>query len=102
MSTQTSGPQAETDPLSDQLSELTQRALAFYDEHLKALLEPEHDGEGLAIHPDSGDYLLAPTPTEAGRAMRKRHADTRTVTLRVGLKPDYAFTARVLAGRSTP
>lgn len=97
MSTQRTDPQAEI----GQLSELTQRALEFYDAHLKAILEPEHDGEGLAIHPDTGDYLLAPTPTEAGRVMFERHPDGRFLTLRVGPTPEYALAARLLGRHAT-
>ncbi|MBV9851961.1 MAG: hypothetical protein JO250_20035 [Armatimonadetes bacterium] len=79
--------------------ELAARALAFYQNTLRARLEPEHDGEGLAIHPDSGDYLLGSTPTHASRAMRQRHPEGGYITLRVGPTPDFALAARILAGR---
>jgi hypothetical protein len=69
-------------------SEITLRALALYRERLQAELEPEQIGRGLAIHPDSGDYLVADTPTHAGHAMRVRHPEGGTVTLRIGLQPD--------------
>ena len=77
------------------LSEVTQRALAFYQEILQAELEPEQIARGLAIHPDSGDYLVADTPTHAGHAMRLRHPEGGTVTLRIGLLPDHALPARL-------
>lgn len=77
------------------LSEISLRALTFYQERLKAELEPEQTGRGLAIHPDSGDYLVADTPTHAGHAMRKRHPEGGTVTLRIGLHPDYALLSRI-------
>jgi len=77
------------------LSEVTLRALAFYRETLQAQLEPEQVGRGLAIHPDSGDYLVADTPTHAGHAMRVRHPEGGTVTLRIGLLPDHALLARL-------
>ncbi len=77
------------------LSEVTLRALAFYRESLKAELEPEQIGRGLAIHPDSGDYLVADTPTHAGHAMRVRHPEGGTVTFRIGMMPDYALLGRL-------
>ena len=77
------------------LSEVTVRALAFYRENLQAKLEPEQVGRGLAIHPESGDYLVADTPTHAGHAMRVRHPEGGTVTLRIGLLPDYALLTRL-------
>lgn len=77
------------------LSEVTSRALTFYRETLQAELEPEQVGRGLAIHPDSGDYLVADTPTHAGYAMRVRHPEGGTVTLRIGLLPDPALLARL-------
>ena len=78
-----------------ELDELSRRALAFYREKLAAELEPAQEGKGLAIHPDSGDYLVADNPTYAGHAMRTRHPEGGFVTLRVGLKPDYALLARM-------
>ena len=77
------------------LSDITLRALALYRERLQAELEPEQTGRGLAIHPDSGDYLVADTPTHAGHAMRVRHPEGGTVTLRIGLPPDYAILSRL-------
>jgi hypothetical protein len=77
------------------LSDVTQRALAFYREKLQAELEAAQTGRGLAIHPDSGDYLVADTPTHAGHAMRLRHPEGGTVTLRIGLLPDHALLARL-------
>lgn len=78
-----------------ELDELSRRALALYRETLAAALELEHSGKGLAIHPDSGDYLVADNPTYAGHAMRKQHPEGGFVTMRIGLKPDYALLARM-------
>lgn len=81
------------------LSELAQRALALYRENLRDVLEPAEEGKGIAIHPDSGDYLVAETPTHASRAMRLRHPVGSYVTMRIGPSPDYALAARIIAGR---
>ncbi len=77
------------------LSDVTERAMVLYYEKLQVELEPEQIGRGLAIHPDSGDYLVADAPTHAGHAMRRLHPEGGTVTLRIGLKPDYALLARI-------
>lgn len=92
---------ASQDGASDGRSELAERALAFYKDTLQARLEPEHDGKGLAIHPDSGDYAIAPTPTHASRALWQRHPEGGIVTMRIGPTPDFALAARILAGRMT-
>jgi len=81
----------------NQLSELSQRALAFYRENLRDALEPAEEGKGIAIHPDTGDYLVAETPTHASRAMRGRHPVGSYVTMRIGPSPDYALAARMIA-----
>jgi hypothetical protein len=80
-------------------SELTRRALALYEEKLRAALEAEHSGRGLAIHPDSGDYIVAATPTHAGKAMLQRHPDSEFLTMRIGTTPEYQLSARILAGQ---
>lgn len=78
-----------------ELSDLSRRALEIYQENLRELLEPGHEGEGLAIHPASGDYALDNTPTRAGRKLRAQHPEGGIVTLRVGLGPNYALAARI-------
>lgn len=40
------------------LSELTQLGIKFYEEHLKSSLEPDHNGEFVAIEPYSGEYFI--------------------------------------------
>ena len=77
------------------LSEVTLRALALYRDTLQAELEPEQIGRGLAIHPDSGDYVVADTPTHAGHAMRVRHPEGGTVTIRIGVPVDDIVSPRL-------
>lgn len=77
------------------LSDISLRAMTLYYEKLQAELEPEQIGRSLAIHPESGDYLVANTPTQAGHAMRRLHPEGSTVTMRVGLHPDHALLARI-------
>jgi len=80
---------------ANSLSPLSQRALKLYQDTLKGKLEPAEEGKGIAIHPDSGDYVVAQNPTYASRAMRLRHPAGSFITMRIGPSPDYALAARV-------
>jgi hypothetical protein len=71
---------------TDHLAESGQR---LYDERLKALLEPEHEGEFVAIDPDSERYFLGLTGLAALRAGRKELPDKLFYLLRVGQDAAY-------------
>lgn len=60
------------------------RAEAIYDSRLKAILEPDHEHSFVAIEPDSGDYFLGKTLSEAAQAAREVYADRPTHAMRVG------------------
>ncbi len=55
---------AKTTPPSE-MDEATRRALALYQSRFKSILEPQHNGEFVAIHPDSEEYVIAPTSGDA-------------------------------------
>ena len=82
-------------------SQLAQKALTIYETHLKAVLEPEYNGKVVAVHVDSGDYIVADTHTTAGKAMDDLHLEGLFVTLTIGppTKGDFAVAQRVLAGQ---
>lgn len=71
---------------ADELAESGQR---LYDERLRALLEPEHEGEFLAIEPESERYFLGQTGLAALRAGRKELPDKLFYLLRVGHEAAY-------------
>jgi hypothetical protein len=72
-----------------ELTELDKKALSTYEDRLKALLDPAHTGEAVAIHVDSGDYALGRSHTKALHALLARHeADGRVVTLTIGPPTD--------------
>ena len=56
----------------------------IYDEKLKSRLEPDHLGEVIAIHVETGDYFLGRTVLEACRRGREKHPDAVFVCRRVG------------------
>ena len=70
--------------MKDDSQELARRAEHLYEQRLKAQLEPAHLNEFVAIEPDSGDYFLGGTLSEAAHALRKAHPDRRGFVMRVG------------------
>ncbi len=71
---------------TDDLAENGQR---LYDERLRALLEPDHEGEFVAIDPDTERYFLGPTGLDALRAGRRELPDHLFYLLRVGHEAAY-------------
>jgi hypothetical protein len=63
---------------------LIERAEKLYAAQLRALLEPSHLHKFVAIEPESGDYFLGGTMSEAIGAARRAHPDRLTHTMRVG------------------
>jgi len=82
------------------LTELGDWAIRYYAERLRPLLEPAHNGEAVAIHRDSGDYVLGRTHTAARREMAAQHKTGLVATLTVGppTPADIAVAMRALAG----
>ena len=60
------------------------RAKMIYANHLQVALEIHHQGQFLAIEPESGDYFLSDTLDGAVLAARTRYPDRLSHTLRVG------------------
>lgn len=55
------------------MEQLSAKGRAIYDQTLKAILEPQYNGQEVAIHLDSGDYEVAKNSPTASRAVRARH-----------------------------
>ena len=88
-------------PFSDEeLERLSRRGRALYDETLKPLLEPEHSGQTVAIHLDSGDYAVGKNSPDALRALHGRRPDGLTMTMRIGPETEDPTLMRMLASRS--
>lgn len=64
--------------------DIARRAKAIYAERLRATLERDHLNKFVAIEPDSGDYFVGSSLTEAIRAARRAHPTRVTHTLRIG------------------
>ena len=77
-----------TDPDVD---EFVRRAEEVYATKLQSVLEPEHVDEFVAIEPESGDYFLGKTLSEATRAARNSHPHRLTHAMRVGHRAALHF-----------
>jgi len=66
------------------VNEFVRRAEGIYASRLRAVLEPEHLDEFVAIEPESGDYFLGQTLNDATRAARQAYPGRLTHAMRVG------------------
>ncbi len=80
----------------EELAELTERALTFYDEQLKTILEPGANGKVVAIDAVSGDYAVADTSPAAMRLMHERRPEALLVFRTIGAETRRGLVARVL------
>lgn len=63
--------------------EFTKKGKAVY-EKLRDKLEPKYKGKFIAIEPETGDYFLGDTMTEADRKGREKYPDKLFFFTRVG------------------
>jgi len=56
----------------------------IYDEKLKGILEPEHNGEIVAIEVESGDYFLGNSIVEATEKAKRKYPDRLFHVIKVG------------------
>lgn len=69
---------------SQQSVEIARRGQEIYDLRLRAGLEATRHGQFVAIEPDSGDFYLGESLSEAIQAARTAHPDQLVFALRVG------------------
>jgi hypothetical protein len=65
-------------------TDIIRRSEQIYESRLKAELERSHPDYFVAIEPDSEEYFLGRTLSEASAAAHAVHPDRRTFVLRVG------------------
>ena len=68
----------------ESLQQLADDATRVYDQKWRAQLEVAHPHAFVAIEPQSGDYFLGKTLSEAMGASRVAHPTRRAFCLRVG------------------
>ena len=83
----------------EEIERLSDRGAAIYGERLKALLEPAHNGEWVAIHVDTGDYALGKNPPRALDALREKQPAGLVVTMLVGPEREDPTLYRMLASQ---
>jgi hypothetical protein len=64
--------------------DVARRATEIYDMRLRGILEADHRNAYVAVEPDSGDYFLGDTLSEAIQAARTAHPNRISFALRVG------------------
>ena len=67
-----------------EFSELTRLGIKFYEEHLKSKLEPEHNGEFVAIEPYLGRYFIHKDRTQVALDALAELPDSKFFFARVG------------------
>jgi hypothetical protein len=73
--------------VSQATADVARRARQLYEQELRTKLEAVHLNDFVAIEPDSGDYFLGKTLTDAIRASRAAHPDRLAFAMRVGHGP---------------
>jgi hypothetical protein len=72
--------------VSRQTTELASRGTAIYEQKLRSRLEATNPDYFVAIEPESGDFFLGKTLSEAIQAARQAHPARLAFALRVGHK----------------
>jgi len=76
--------------------DVARRGRALYEAKLKAALEPAYNNRFVAIHPDSGEYVVADSTGNAMRSIRKSRPQGRLYLTKIGPEPEYGLAARIL------
>ena len=95
MSILTPQPTVQQDQYGHPLADVTECGLAIYESRLKALLEPEHLGEVVAIYVDTGEYAVAASSPDALRAMRRLQPSGLLFLYTVGPAEDLGLVQRM-------
>ena len=74
-----------------EVEEFVHRAENVYATQVRAILEPEHDDEFVAIEPESAEYFLGKTLSEAMGSARRAYPDRLAHAMRVGHKAALHF-----------
>jgi len=80
--------------MSTKDGQLVRKGKELYERRLKKLLEPEHKGEYIAIEPESGDYYLGQTMSEAYEKAAAAYPDKKFYLARVGHRAAVSFKHR--------
>ena len=68
----------------DSQADVKSRAWDLYDRKFKALLEPQFNGQTIAIDLNSEDYEVASRSSQAWRPLKARRPDANLVLIKIG------------------
>lgn len=86
----------ESHMASQESTELARRASLIYEQGLRGQLEATNRDDFVAIEPESGDFFLGKTLSEAVQAARAAHPACLSFALRVGHEATVDMGAAVL------
>jgi hypothetical protein len=69
----------------EDLQEASRIGEAIYSERFRALLEPDFNGQIVAIHLETGDYEVDKDSSKAHLAVRRRHTDGIIMVRDIGI-----------------
>lgn len=75
---------ADVNVKNSELSELTTLGKRFYEENLKAILEPQHNGEFVAVEPYSEKYFVDKDSTQVALKALAEMPDKKFYFARIG------------------
>lgn len=70
--------------VSDKTADVARRAKQLYESTLRTKLEATNRGDYVAIEPDSGDYFVGETLSQAIQASRISHPERLAFGMRIG------------------
>ena len=83
---------------SEQSVEMARRAQEIHEHRLKGELEATHRDDFVAVEPESGDYFLGKTLSEAIQAARAAYPERLPFALRVGHKTTVYLRSMLFTG----
>ena len=70
--------------VSEHTRSVANRAKVIYEDQLRSQLEKEHHGKYVAIEPESGNFFLGETYSEAVMTARESHPNRISFVIRIG------------------
>jgi hypothetical protein len=67
------------------------RALRYYEDELKTVLEPARNGEYIVIDPDREDYAISTDPIRAYEELFARGSEPPLPLLRIGHEATFEY-----------
>jgi hypothetical protein len=89
-------PVPDTIERDEELEEVSRIGEAIYNERLRSFLEPQYNGQYVAVHLDTGDYEVGRGTSKPHFALRARHPDGMIMVRFIGIATDEDVPDRIL------